>query len=179
MPAPHAEPGPEPDAEPDAEPAGTAIPSDLPPGSLAAAGLGLRHEVHTIGRVRSAEEAAAALGIAPEALVKTLVVRRAEDDLVFVLVPGPASIAWPKLRGHLGVSRLSLPDAEAAQAATGYERGTITPLGSTTAWPVIADASLTAAGTVALGSGRHGAFVVVDADAVLAALDADVADVRT
>lgn len=152
-------------------------PLDLPPGSVAAAGLGLRHEVHTIGRVRSAEEAAEALGIAAEALVKTLVVRRAEDDHVFVLIPGPSSLDWPKLRAHLGVSRLSLPDAEQARAATGYERGTITPLGATTAWPVVADAAIAGAGQVALGSGRHGAFVVVDADTLLHALDAEVVDV--
>lgn len=150
---------------------------DLPPGSLAAAGAGLRHEVHTIGRVRSAEEAAAALGIAAEALVKTLVVRRADDAMVFVLVPGPRSLAWPKLREHLGVSRLSLPDADAARDATGYERGTITPFGSTTAWPVIADAALAGAGQIALGSGRHGAFLVADADAVLTTLAAEVVDV--
>jgi Cys-tRNA(Pro)/Cys-tRNA(Cys) deacylase len=150
---------------------------DLPPGSLAAAALGLAHEVHTIGRVGSAAEAADALGIAPEALVKTLVVRRADDDFVFVLVPGPASIDWPKLRAHLGVSRLSLPDADLAREATGYERGTITPLGSSTPWPVIADARIAGAGQVAIGSGRHGASVVVDADALLTTVDAEVVDV--
>lgn len=72
-------------------------------------------------------------------IVKTLVVRRAEDDHLFVLVPGDREISWPKLRALLGVSRLSMPDAATAKAATGYERGTITPFGSTTAWPVVAD----------------------------------------
>ena len=40
-------------------------------------------------------------------------------------------ISWPKLRGHLGVKRLSLPDADEALAVTGYVRYTITPFGST------------------------------------------------
>lgn len=149
----------------------------LPPGSLAAAGAGLRHEVHTIGRVSSAQEAADALGIAPDRLVKTLVVRRDDDRMLFVLVPGPASLAWPKLRAHLGVSRLSLPDADAAREATGYERGTITPFGSATAWPVLVDASLAGVGQVALGSGQHGAFLVADVDEVVRVLDAEVVDV--
>ena len=49
---------------------------------------------------------------------------------MFVLVPGDRVIAWPKLRALLGVTRLSMPDADAAKAATGYERGTITPDGA-------------------------------------------------
>lgn len=150
---------------------------DQPPGAVAADVLGLAHEVRSTEGVRSAAEAAAATGVAPENLLKTLVVRRADEDLVFVLVPGPRSIDWPKLRAHLGVSRLSLPDAEVARAATGYERGAITPLGSSTPWPVIADATVPGAGTVTIGSGRRGASLLVDADALLAALDAEVADV--
>lgn len=150
---------------------------DLPPGSIAAAAAGLAHEVRTIERVRSAEEAAAALGVPLDHLLKTLVVRRADDDLVFVLVPATRSISWPKLRSHLGVSRLSLPDADAARDATGYERGTITPLGSTRAWPVIADTTVAGAGQVTIGSGRHGASLVADADDLIAVLDAEVADV--
>ena len=42
-------------------------------------------------------------------------IRRGADDYVFVLVPGGRQIDWPKLRAHLGVSRLSLPDAEEAK----------------------------------------------------------------
>jgi Aminoacyl-tRNA editing domain len=45
-------------------------------------------------------------------VVKTLVVRCGEDDFLFVLVPGDRVVSWPKLRALLGVSRLSLPDAE-------------------------------------------------------------------
>lgn len=150
-----------------------------PPGAVAAARLGLAHEVRSSGGARSAEEAAANLGVAPEHLLKTLVVRRGDDDHVLVLVPGPLALDWPKLRAHLGVSRLSLPDADAAREATGYERGAITPLGAARPWPVLADASIPGAGLVTIGSGRHGEAIVADADALLSALDAEVADVTT
>jgi Cys-tRNA(Pro)/Cys-tRNA(Cys) deacylase len=76
----------------------------------------------------------------------------------------------------LGVSRLSMPDAETALAATGYERGTITPFGSTTAWPVVADERLLGH-EVTLGGGAHGVAVAVAADAAVAALSATVADI--
>ena len=95
--------------------------------------LGINHLVTRHGPVRSLEEAAAARGIAPKDLVKTIVVRRGDDDYVFVLVPGDREFSWPKLRTLLGVSRLSMPDAATAKAVTGYERGTITPFGATTA----------------------------------------------
>ena len=104
-------------------------------------------------------------------------IRRAEDDYAFVLVPGGRQIDWPKLRAHLGVSRLSLPDADEAKAATGYERGAITPFGSATAWPVIADATIPGLGTVAIGGGGHGINLHVAATALVEFLHAEVADV--
>jgi Cys-tRNA(Pro) deacylase len=144
--------------------------------ALAAAdGLGLRHEVVRHGPVRSLTEAAAARGVAPRAVVKTLVVRVSEGDYRFVLVPGDREIAWPKLRASLGVNRLSMPSADVAFDVTGYVRGTITPLGSTTAWPVVADASIS--GTVSIGGGAHGVALTVDAEELVTALGAAVADV--
>lgn len=141
----------------------------------ALAATGVPYRVIRHGPVRSLAEAAAARGVTPAQVVKTLVVRRAEDDYLFVLVPGDRTISWPKLREVLGVSRLSLPDAGAAHAATGYERGTITPFGSTTAWPVVADERVT--GEITLGAGAHGVAVALDAAPALAALGATLADV--
>jgi Cys-tRNA(Pro)/Cys-tRNA(Cys) deacylase len=141
----------------------------------AAESLGLDHTVTRHGRVRSLQEAAAARGVEPRAVVKTIVVRLADDDYRFVLVPGDREIAWPRLRALLGVNRLSMPSADVAFEVTGYVRGTITPLGSTTAWPVVADASLT--GPVSLGGGAHGVALTVDAEDLVRALGATVADV--
>ena len=109
--------------------------------ALAASGLSYRLISH--GPVRSLAEAAQARGVTPADVVKTLVVRRGDDDFLFVLVPGDRTISWPKLRALLGVSRLSMPDATVAREVTGYERGTITPFGSLRRWPVIADERLT------------------------------------
>ena len=142
--------------------------------ALTASGMGYAVTRH--GRVRSLEEAAAARGVEPRDIVKTLVVRRGEGDFLFVLVPGDREISWPKLRAHLGVNRVSMPDAGTAFEVTGYERGTITPFGSTMPWPVVADATLTGR-TVSIGAGAHGVAATVEADALVAALAAVVADV--
>ena len=109
------------------------------PALAAAEAAGVEHRVIRHGPVRSLAEAAQARGVPPADVVKTMVVRRGPDDFLFVLVPGDRTISWPKLRALLGVSRLSMPDAATAREVTGYERGTITPLGSTVAWPVVAD----------------------------------------
>jgi Cys-tRNA(Pro)/Cys-tRNA(Cys) deacylase len=137
---------------------------------------GLAHRVIRHGPVNSVAEAAQTRGVEVADVVKTIVVRRADNDFVFVLVPGDRVISWPKLRALLGVNRLSMPDAKTAQAATGYERGTITPFGSTAAWPVVADERLRGR-TVTLGSGEHGVAVAVDADAALQTLHGTFADV--
>jgi Cys-tRNA(Pro)/Cys-tRNA(Cys) deacylase len=141
----------------------------------AAQELGLGHEVTRHGPVRSLQEAAEARGVSPHQLVKTMVVRVSEDRHVFVLVPGDREIAWPKLRALLGVNRLTMASAESAYEVTGYVRGTITPLGSRTPLPVVADASL--GGRVSLGAGAPGVALTVDAEKLVGVLDATRADV--
>lgn len=137
---------------------------------------GIDYEIVRHGRVRSLAEAAAARGVEPAAVIKTIVVRRGDDDFVFVLVPGDRTIAWPKLRALLGVNRLSMPAADVAKDMTGYERGTITPFGSVRAWPVIADERV-AGREVSIGAGAHGVSARADGDQLIRALRAQVADV--
>jgi prolyl-tRNA editing enzyme YbaK/EbsC (Cys-tRNA(Pro) deacylase) len=135
-------------------------------------------EVQLVERLAasSLEEAAAILGITPADIVKSLVVKHKDGSFLFALVPGDRQISWPKLRGLLGVNKLSLPPADVALEATGYERGTITPLGSTRVWPVYADATI-AGRRISMGAGQHGYSAFVDADARTTALDAVVADI--
>lgn len=137
---------------------------------------GLAIEIVERGPAGSLEEAAAQLGLEAREIVKTLVVK-GRDGFWFALVPGDRQISWPKLRAAIGVNKLQLPPAEQALEATGYERGTIVPLGSTTAWPVFADASIR--GRIAMGAGRHGASLLVESADLIRSLDATVADICT
>ncbi|EAP98320.1 hypothetical protein JNB_15188 [Janibacter sp. HTCC2649] len=138
---------------------------------------GIQHTISvSTQRASSLAEAAEQRGIEPRDIVKSLVVRRGSGDYVFVLVPGDREISWPKLRAHLGVNRLSMPPADKARDATGYERGTITPFGSTTAWPVIVDATVSGR-TISMGAGAHGTSASLAADDLVRALAGEVADV--
>jgi Cys-tRNA(Pro) deacylase len=123
----------------------------------------------------SLEDAAAALGVDPSQLVKSLVVKRHDGTFLFALVPGDRQISWAKLRTVVGVNKLQLPHASVALEATGYERGTITPLGSATAWPVYLDERVT--GRISLGAGEHGYSVWVETAELVRGLDAIVTDI--
>jgi Cys-tRNA(Pro)/Cys-tRNA(Cys) deacylase len=153
--------------------------SDETPATRALAELHADFTVVKTERARSAEESASFQGIPLDALLKTIVVRRAEDDHVFVLVPGDREIDWPKLRSVLGVSRLSLPDRARAEEVTGYKVGTITPFGATSALPVILDASASGKDKVALGGGAHGLNVHLSAKSLQELLGPQVADVTS
>ena len=147
------------------------------PALRAVADTGIAHRVVRSEAARTAEEAAELQGIELGALIRTIVVRRGEDDYLFVLVPAGRRFDWPKLRAHLGVSRMSLPDADEARSVTGYERYTITPFGATRAWPVIADASLAGRSVVSIGGGARGVNLHLSADDLFRAVKADVVDV--
>ena len=137
---------------------------------------GLSVDVRERPAASSLDEAAELLGIPPASIVKTLVVKRSDDTYLFALVPGDRAISWPKLRAVVGVNKLRLPEPELALAATGYERGTIVPIGSTTAWPVYADERL-AGERIAMGAGAHGFSLFVEADDLISAYGAVVADI--
>ena len=142
----------------------------------AADARGLAIEIRERPAANSLQEAAAILGIPPSGIVKTLVVKRSDDTFLFALIPGDRAISWPKLRAVVGVNKLQLPDPARALAATGYERGTIVPLGSTHDWPVYADSAIVGE-RIAMGAGAHGYSMFVDADDLIAAYGATVADI--
>lgn len=142
----------------------------------ALADAGIPHRVVRHAPVDSLEEAAAARGLTPDALVKTMVVRLGEGDHILVLVPGDRQIAWRRLRATLGVRRASLAGAGAAEAATGYAPGSITPLGATGSLPVVADARIQGR-QVSVGGGEPGVAVVLEGDDLIEVTSATVADV--
>ncbi|MCW2523823.1 MAG: hypothetical protein JWO63_2158 [Frankiales bacterium] len=148
--------------------------ADRAEAAIQATGLRYRRVEH--GAAGSIGEAAALLGLGVSDILKTLVVRRGEADYVFVLVPGDRAISWPKLRALLGVNRLSMPPAAVAKDVTGYERGTITPFGADTAWPVIADERV-AGRAVSIGGGARGVAFILDGDDLISVLNGQRADV--
>lgn len=154
-------------------------PSDTDPTARVRAAASARHlniEVRERPDASSLVEAAAVLSLSPRDIVKTLVVKRHDGDFLFALIPGDRAISWPKLRAVVGVNRLRMPEPELAREATGYARGTITPVGSKHDWPVYADADIVGR-RIAMGAGARGYSLFVAADDLIAAYGATVADI--
>jgi Cys-tRNA(Pro)/Cys-tRNA(Cys) deacylase len=146
------------------------------PATQALDSAGVAYRISHHGKVNSAEEAAAARGIPIEALAKSLVVRVDEGEYVIVLVPADRSLDYPKLRIVLGVRRLTMPSPEEAKDATGYARGTITPLGAG-GWPVYLDRHLAEHDEISLGSGQHGWAIALSPADLVVATNAQIVDI--
>lgn len=131
-------------------------------------------------KVNSLAEAAAALGIEPAHLLKTLVIKRADDTFLFALIPGGRKLDWAKMRATVGVNKLSLPAADIAWDVTHYESGTITPFGSHSVLPVYIDASVFVEPVpvqIGLGCGDRTRGLLVRPNDLVSGFDVTIADI--
>ena len=118
-----------------------------------------------------AAEAAAALGVDPAALFKTLVAL-AGDEPVFALVPGDHELATKLLAAAAGSKHAQLADRQTAERVTGYQIGGISPLGSRRRLRTFVDESAALLPSLMLNAGGRGLIVEAGTQALLAHLGA-------
>lgn len=107
-------------------------------------------------------EAARALGVDPARVLKTLVVkidrgggRGGAVHLVIALVPVSTSLDLKALAATLGGKQASLAEPAAAERATGYVLGGISPLGQRRPLPTVVDSTAFDHATVLVSGGRR------------------------
>ncbi|OQO92362.1 aminoacyl-tRNA deacylase [Saccharomonospora piscinae] len=117
------------------------------------------HTVHTYDHDPREEsygsEAAAALGVAEERVFKTLVAE-VDGQLTVGVVPVTGQLNLKALAAASGGKKAKLADATAAQRATGYVLGGISPLGQRTRLPLVVDVTVRRFDTVFCSGGRRG-----------------------
>ena len=114
-------------------------------------------------------EAAQALGVPPGRLFKTLVVS-VDGKLAVGVVPVAGSLDLKAIAAALGGKKAAMAEPAAAERATGYVTGGISPLGHRSRLPVVVDASAEDWDTVYVSAGRRGLQVsLAPADLVRAA----------
>lgn len=106
------------------------------------------------------EAAAAALGVDPGRVFKTLVAS-VDGKLMVGVVPVSGSLDLKALAAAAGGKRATMADPAAAERATGYVTGGISPFGQRTRLPVVVDESALRWPSVYVSGGRRGMQVEV------------------
>lgn len=101
------------------------------------------------------EAAAAALGVEPERLFKTLVTT-VDGQLTVGVVPVSAALDLKALAAAVGGKRAAMAEPAAAERATGYVTGGISPVGQRSRLPIVIDESASALATMYVSGGRRG-----------------------
>ncbi|MDQ3405136.1 MAG: Cys-tRNA(Pro) deacylase [Actinomycetota bacterium] len=139
---------------------------------------GVAHAVHTYEHDPRHEsfglEAAEALGVAPGRVFKTLVAE-VDGTLTVGVVPVDAQLDLKALAAAVGGKRAKMADVIAAERATGYVAGGISPVGQRKRLSTVIDSSALDADTVFCSGGRRGMEIEIAGVDLVAAADAVVA----
>src|SRR5262245_24416644 len=123
-------------------------------------------------------EVAAALGVAPGRVFKTLVTE-VDGALTVAIVPVTGDIDLKALAAAAGGKRATLADRAIAERTTGYVRGGISPLGQRKRLPTVLDSSAEDHDTVYVSAGRRGLQVELAPTDLMRLTDAVVASICT
>lgn len=127
------------------------------------------------GSVDSLEQAARERGQSPEQVIRSIVFRLSADSYVMGLMAGDRQVSWGALRKYLGVSRVSMANADELRAVTGYEIGAVSPFGLPRPMRILADPGAFAPAEISIGSGVRGLTVILaTADLKRALPDAEI-----
>jgi len=102
------------------------------------------------------EEAAAALGVTPDMVYKTLVAKLDGKQLVIALVPVTSELNLKSLATFAGGRRAEMATAQEAERSTGYKIGGISPLGQRRPLSTYVDSSVLKLPAVYVSGGRRG-----------------------
>jgi Cys-tRNA(Pro)/Cys-tRNA(Cys) deacylase len=161
------------------------VPRAATPAIAALVTAGIPHDVyrydHDPRATSFGDEAVAALaataGVAPDQILKTLVVAL-PTGLAVAVLPVPATLSLKAAAAALGAPKASMADRAAAERSTGYVLGGISPLGQRKALPTVVDASALTWDRVLCSAGKRGLEIALAPGDLIRLARAVTADVR-
>jgi Cys-tRNA(Pro)/Cys-tRNA(Cys) deacylase len=121
-------------------------------------------------------EASEALGVSPDRVFKTLVAE-VDGALVTGVVPVEGQLDLKALAAACGAKKAAMAQVAAAERATGYVAGGISPVGQRKRLPVVLDSSALRFETVFCSAGRRGLEIELAPADLVRAADATVAGI--
>ena len=118
-------------------------------------------------------EAAEKLGVMPERMFKTLVVKLDKAELAVGVVPVASMLNMKCMAKACGAKKAAMADPAEVQRATGYILGGVSPLGQKKRMPTVIDSSAGDFETVYVSAGRRGLDIELDPDAEWVVAPAD------
>ena len=145
--------------------------------TLALTRLGVKFTLHTYDYDPDADriglQAAAALGIAPRRMLKTLMAE-VDGKPVCVVIPSDREVSMKKLATAFGGKAANMMRPSDAERLTGYHVGGISPFAQKKRVPVAIDQAALAETIVYLNGGQRGLQIEIDPNDAVSALDATV-----
>jgi len=109
-----------------------------------------------------AESVAEKIGLPPEQVFKTLVVRGDRNGVCFAVVPGSAELDLKALARRSGNRKMELAALKEVQPLTGYVRGGVTALAARKDYPVFIDETAILFNAIAVSAGVRGTQIVLN-----------------
>lgn len=125
----------------------------------------------------SVESAARKLGMAPETVFKTIIVRGDKTGPLFALIPGGAVLDEKRLAAASGNKRIDVVPLKEVHELTGYIRGAVTVLAAKRAYPVFIDETMELWDQVGVSGGRRGLEIVLRPGELVRVTGASLADI--
>ena len=151
------------------------------PATVALDRAGVTYSVHAYehdpGAAGYGLEAAAALGLDPACVFKTLLAE-ADGNLVVGIVPVDGSLDLKALAAAVGAKRAVMADPAVAERVTGYVVGGISPIGQKRRLPTVIDDSAGSHPQVYVSGGRRGLDLGLAPADLIAVLGARTAPIR-
>jgi Cys-tRNA(Pro)/Cys-tRNA(Cys) deacylase len=117
--------------------------------------------------LEAADALAERLGVEPERVLKTLLAA-VDGALVVGIVPVTGHLDLKALARAAGGAKAAMADVAAAERATGYVAGGISPIGQRRAHPTVVDEAALAFETVFVSAGRRGLDLEIAPDDLVA-----------
>ena len=112
----------------------------------------------------AAPEVAAAIGMPPEQVFKTLVARGDRTGVVLAVIPGNAELDLKALAKASGNKNIDLVPVKEVLGLTGYVRGGVSPVGAKKGYPLYLDETVILWDVVSVSAGIRGCQMILAPD---------------